>query len=165
MRPSCVDFKPATLEKEQVSLYYCVIETLAFLAARVPDVVRFANLGTTEQRDSAANFRVDYLKPSGAIGFYHPDWVAVQKDGNAEVNWIIETKGRVWEGTGAKDEAIEDWCKRVSKQAGQVWCFTRVNQVDFDSRKPKTLGDAVKPLCRIALLPGAAPRVGIGCAK
>jgi type III restriction enzyme len=62
------------------------------------------------------------------------------------IAWIIETKGRVWEGTEAKDEAIEDWCKRVSKQTGQVWRFARVNQGDFDSQKPKTLGDAVKSL-------------------
>jgi type III restriction enzyme len=42
------------------------------------DVVRFASLGTTEQGESGTQFRVDYLKPSGAIGFYHPDWVVVQ---------------------------------------------------------------------------------------
>ena len=33
------------------------------------DVLRFASLGTTEQGDSGTSFRVDYLKPSGAIGF------------------------------------------------------------------------------------------------
>lgn len=44
-----------------------------------PDVLRFASLGTTEQGDSGTQFCVDYLKPSGAIGFYHPDWVVVQK--------------------------------------------------------------------------------------
>jgi type III restriction enzyme len=109
----------------------------------VSDVVRFASLGTTEQGDSATKFRVDYLKPSGAIGFYHPDWVVVQKDGKNEVNWIIETKGRVWEGTEAKDEAIEDWCNRISKQTGRTWRFVRVNQGDFVSARPKTLAEAV----------------------
>lgn len=59
-----------------------------------PDVLRFASLGTTEQGESWTQFRVDYLKPSGAIGFYHPDWVVVQSVGEGEVNWIIETKGR-----------------------------------------------------------------------
>ena len=44
---------------------------------RAADVARFAALGTTEQGNSAAAFRVDYLKPRGAIGFYYPDWVAV----------------------------------------------------------------------------------------
>jgi type III restriction enzyme len=46
---------------------------------RAKDVVRFASLGTTEQGESGTQFRVDYLKSSGAIGFYHPDWVVVQK--------------------------------------------------------------------------------------
>ena len=69
------------------------------------DVLRFAFLGTTEQGDSGARFRVDHLKPSGAIGFYHPDFVVVQRSEAREVNWILETKGRVWEGTAAKDEA------------------------------------------------------------
>ena len=50
-----------------------------FLDKKAKDVVRFASLGTTEQGDSGTQFRVDYLKPSGAIGFYHPDWVVVQK--------------------------------------------------------------------------------------
>ncbi|MBC7238844.1 MAG: hypothetical protein H5T71_01935, partial [Chloroflexi bacterium] len=55
------------------------------------DVARFASLGTTEQGESGTQFRVDYLKPSGAIGFYHPDWVVVQRSAAGEVNWIIET--------------------------------------------------------------------------
>jgi type III restriction enzyme len=113
----------------------------------VPDVVRFASLGTTEQGDSSTQFRVDYLKPSGAIGFYHPDWVVVQKTGQGrapvklgalrrrsrggEMSWIIETKGRVWEGTEAKDTAMQDWCARV-------------NQSDFEARAPHTLAWAVQ---------------------
>ena len=100
---------------------------------RVPDILRFAALGTTEQGDSGTQFRVDYLKPSGAIGFYHPDWVAVQQTPDGEVHWIIETKGRVWEGTPAKDDAITEWCRRVSEQTGAVWKYQRVNQVDFSA--------------------------------
>lgn len=66
-----------------------------FLDNRATDVLRFAALGTTEQGESGTQFRVDYLEPSSAIGFYHPDWVVVQKSKPVEVNWIIETKGRV----------------------------------------------------------------------
>jgi type III restriction enzyme len=95
---------------------------------RAKDVVRFASLGTTEQGDSGTQFRVDYLKPSGAIGFYHPDWVAVQNTDSGEINWIIETKGRVWEGTSAKDEAMQDRCLRFDQaslevHAGQPTCL------------------------------------------
>ena len=69
---------------------------------RANDVLRFAALGTTEQGGSATTFRVDYLKRTGAIGFYYPDWVVVQGTEEGEVNWIVETKGRVWEGTEEK---------------------------------------------------------------
>lgn len=92
--------------------------------------------------DSGTQFRVDYLKPSGAIGFYHPDWVVVQKIADGEVNWIIETKGRVWEGTEAKDDAIRYWCEQVSKSTGKPWRYARVNQPIFDTQKPKTLQEA-----------------------
>jgi type III restriction enzyme len=95
-----------------------------------PDVLRFASLGTTEQ-ESGAPFRVDYLKPSGAIGFYYPDWVVVQKTDEGEVNWIIETKGRIWESTAAKDAAIEDWCRKVSAQTKVAWRYRRIDQPLF----------------------------------
>lgn len=110
---------------------------------KVSDVLRFAALGTTEQGESGTQFRVDYLKPSGAIGFYHPDWVVVQKSEDGEVNWIIETKGRVWEGTTAKDEAIREWCKRISEATEATWKYMRVDQSDFDSRKPTALSHLV----------------------
>ena len=97
-----------------------------------PDVLRFAALGTTEQGASSTTFRVDYLKPSGAIGFYYPDWVMVQRDlDGGLVNWVIETKGRVWEGTEEKDAAMEDWCERVTGATGDTWKYIRVNQAEF----------------------------------
>ncbi len=110
---------------------------------KTTDVVRFASLGTTEQGESGTQFRVDYLKPSGAIGFYHPDWVVVQKTKAGEINWIIETKGRPWAGTAAKDEALETWCERVRAATGVTWRYVRINQTDFDSRGASTLGDLV----------------------
>lgn len=58
-----------------VATYNSFERRFAEFLDRAPDVVRFASLGTTEQGDSYTTFRVDYLKPSGAIGFYHPDWV------------------------------------------------------------------------------------------
>jgi len=113
---------------------------------RASDVLRFAALGTTEQGESGTQFRVDYIKPSGAIGFYHPDWAAVQEAGGKAVNWIIETKGRVWEGTRAKDEAIGSWCHRVSEQTGEQWRFIRINQKDVNLLKSISLSDLVDGL-------------------
>jgi len=109
-----------------------------------PDVLRFASLGTTEQGDSGAQFRIDYLKPSGAIGFYHPDWVVVQQTDQGECNWIIETKGRVWEGTEDKDAAMSDWCARVSEQTGVAWSYARVDQSGFDAQRPITLAEVTR---------------------
>lgn len=113
---------------------------------QAPDVLRFASLATTEQGKSGTRFRVDYLKPSGAIGFYHPDWVVVQKTSDGEVYWVIETKGRVWEGTSAKDRAMREWCDRVSELTGQIWRYARVNQSDFDSAKARSLGQLLSEL-------------------
>lgn len=110
-----------------------------FLDGKAKDVLRFAALGTTEQGESGTQFRVDYLKPSGAIGFYHPDWVVVQNTPTGEVNWIIETKGRVWEGTAAKDEAMQTWCERVVAATGLTWRYTRINQPDFEACTADTL--------------------------
>jgi type III restriction enzyme len=110
-----------------------------FLDNKAVDVLRFAALGTTEQGESGTQFRVDYLKPSGAIGFYHPDWVVVQKTAGQEVNWIIETKGRVWEGTTAKDEAIHEWCERITTATKSQWRYCRVDQGAFESFKEQHL--------------------------
>ena len=96
------------------------------------DVLRFAALGTTEQGASGTSFRVDYLKPSGAIGFYYPDWVAVQRELDGQIiHWIVETKGRVWEGTAEKDAAMWEWCRRITRATGDTWKYIRVNQPDF----------------------------------
>lgn len=115
-----------------------------FLDTIAGDALRFASLGTTEQGESGTQFKVDYLKPTGAIGFYHPDWVVVQKTDEGEINWIIETKGREWEGTRDKDNAIRDWCRRVSEATGKVWRYARINQLAFESKKPKTLAEALE---------------------
>ena len=96
-----------------------------------PDILRFAALGSTQQGDSGTQFRVDYIKPSGAIGFYHPDFVAVQGIDEGEFHWIIETKGRVWEDTEAKDAAVQKWCRDISKRIAIPWQYRRVNQPEF----------------------------------
>ncbi|MDD9819865.1 MAG: DEAD/DEAH box helicase family protein [Nitrospira sp.] len=110
---------------------------------RASDVLRFASLGTTEQGESGTRFRVDYLKPSGAIGFYHPDWAVVQRTSDGEVHWIIETKGRVWAGTKEKDDAINRWCQQITEQTGKVWRYRRIQQTLFDSMTFGTLGGLV----------------------
>lgn len=70
----------------------------------------------------------------------------MQKTKAGEVNWIIETKGRVWEGTTAKDEAISEWCERITEATGTTWRYVRVDQVDFDSQKSASVADLMSAL-------------------
>jgi type III restriction enzyme len=146
---------PLTLDHtvfNYVATYNNFERSFAQFLDKARDVLRFASLGTTEQGESATEFRIDYLKPSGAIGFYHPDWVAVQTTADGEVNWILETKGRVWEDTKAKEAAMHEWCERICEQTGQVWRHARINQTDFKLHKPKALADLVdKPATELPL--------------
>ena len=114
-----------------VATYNDFEREFARFLGRAPDVLRFAALGTTEQGASGTAFRVDYVKPSGAIGFYYPDWVVVHRDHSGEVNWIVETKGRVWEGTEEKDAAMSEWCRKVTAATDETWKYLRVNQPEF----------------------------------
>lgn len=77
--------------------------------------------------------------------------MAVQKAGKEEINWILDTKGRIWEGTESKDDAINLWCGRITEQTGKLWKFFRINQVGFETVEPKTLMEIVK---------GSEPREG-----
>lgn len=121
------------------------------------DVIRFAALGTTEQ-DSGANFRVNYIKPSGAIGFYYPDWVVIQRTAQAEVNWIVETKGRFWVDTAAKDAAIKHWCEQVTAASGTKWEYARVNQLDFEREGFTTFADCPKAILDSEAKAAKAPK-------
>jgi type III restriction enzyme len=67
----------------------------------------------------------------------------VQQVDGGEQNWIVETKGRVYEGTDAKDDAMGYWCEQVTKATGTEWRFMRVNQRAFEQRKPAALADLV----------------------
>lgn len=119
---------------------------------RATDITRFAALGTTQQGESGTDFRIDYLKPNGAIAFYHPDWVAVQTPATptkatkaTEIHWIIETKGREWQDTPAKDEAMKRWCQDITEATGAIWRYTRINQPDFEAAiHTHTLADLLK---------------------
>ena len=89
----------------------------------------------------------------------HPDWVVVQRTPEGEVNWIIETKDREWEGTGAKDLAAREWCKRVSDATGKTWRYNRVNQSTFDRAAQETCRPARQRLNTKAAGPCQPSRV------
>lgn len=113
---------------------------------RCPDVLRFAALA-----EHFTLFSVEYLKPTGALGHYYPDWVVVQQTNDGVSNWIIETKGREWPGTTAKDAAVHRWCRKVSEGSEEHWKYVRVNQVDFVREAPgaKTFASLLDSLPRV----------------
>lgn len=93
------------------------------------DVFAFAALA-----EHFTKFNVSYLKPSGALGLYYPDWVVKQKVEKEIRYWIIETKGQVHDGVIQKDAAIVDWCRRVSSKGGEKWGYLRVDQIWWNGK-------------------------------
>jgi type III restriction enzyme len=70
--------------------------------------------------------------------------VVIQRTKAGEFNWIIEAKGRVWEGTAAKDDALKTRCERVSLATGAAWRYARINQTEFESRAASALADLLE---------------------
>lgn len=48
-------------------------------------------------------------RPSGAIGFSQPDRVIVLIANSSTASRIVGTRGLMWEGTAAKEEALGSW--------------------------------------------------------
>ena len=108
---------------------------------RAEDVARFAELA-----EWFTGFHVQYLKSSGAIGTYYPDFVVVQLVSEGHVNWIIETKGREDTEVAAKDAQMVRWCREVSRVSAGEWRYLKVPQVIFDRGGFPCLADLVRHL-------------------
>ena len=100
------------------------------------DIISFAALAGTD-------FKIDYLTSKGAIRFYYPDFVAVQKVGKQKTFWILETKGREFPELDNKNRAVERWCKQVTEQTSKEWKYLLVKQSKFNSNS-KNLNSFVK---------------------
>ena len=98
-------------------------------------------------------FYVNYQKPSGALGQYFPDWVVKTGDGKETKFWIIETKGRVWEGTLEKDAAVKYWCEQVTLSTKAEWNYIRVNQEFWNKHSFDSIADLLKSLAVPSKLP------------
>ena len=97
------------------------------------DILRWAALA-----EQFTRFNVTYLGATGALKRYYPDFVAVQSLDGGEVNWIIETKGRVYPDVEHKDMGIRTWCHTMREQTGQDWRYCRVDQRVFDKAQHVT---------------------------
>ncbi len=109
---------------------------------KCPDIEKFAAL--------ADKFPIDYLSSRGAIRLYYPDFIAVQKINSKTIFWIIETKGREYEDTNSKDEAIKRWCSDIKRQTKREWNYLRVNQSTFNSLKCKEFNQLVYKLYELS---------------
>jgi type III restriction enzyme len=118
-----------------VATYNDFEERFAEFLDSCSDIEKFAAL--------AGKFSIDYLSSRGAIRFYWPDFVAVQKESGGSINWIIETKGREYEDTDKKDEAITRFCETVSDQSDQIWIYQRIMQTDFEAYIKTKAGKSV----------------------
>ena len=105
------------------------------------DIEKFASLA-----ERNVGFKLDYLSSKGAIRFYYPDFVAVQKVGSKSVSWIIETKGRFWEDTDKKEAAIRNWCSEVSKMTGREWKYALVPQETYEKHDYYDFAELLKHL-------------------
>jgi len=83
-------------------------------------------------------FRIDYLSNSGAIRYYFPDFVAMQKIEDKVTFWILETKGREYPDLDNKNKAIERWCAAVTKQTEIEWKYLLIKQIIFNIDKKST---------------------------
>lgn len=109
-----------------VALYNDFEGEFAKFLNKCADIDSFAALAGTD-------FKIDYLTSKGAIRFYYPDFVAVQKVGKQKSLWILETKGREFPELENKNKAVERWCKQVSEQTGKEWKYLMVKQSHFSS--------------------------------
>lgn len=110
-----------------VTAYNAYERRFAEFLDQCPDVPRWAALATHFTR-----FNVTYLNKNGALKRYYPDFIAVQSTDAGDVNWIIETKGRMYEDVEHKDRGTRQWCRVVAEETGQDWRYMRVDQLIFD---------------------------------
>lgn len=123
---------------------------------RATDIERFAELA-----EWFTGFHVQYLKSSGAVGTYYPDFVVVQTTADGHIGWIVETKGREDIEVASKDAQMERWCNEVTAVSGKTWRYMKVPQVIFDRGAFSTLASLVREVER-ATAAEEAPRLAFG---
>jgi len=98
----------------------------------VPDVVAFA------KNYLAVGFKIDYVKASGDLSNYVPDFLAKTADGTV---WIVETKGREEIDLPQKMARLKQWCVDATSasqvEGGPEYRFLYVDQQGFERTPTK----------------------------
>jgi len=97
-----------------------------------PDVVAFA------KNYLAVGFKIDYVKASGDLSNYVPDFLAKTADGTV---WIVETKGREEIDLPQKMARLKQWCVDATSasqvEGGPEYRFLYVDQQGFERTPTK----------------------------
>ena len=89
----------------------------------------------------AVNFRIDYVKASGDISNYYPDFIV--KTSENEI-YIIETKGQEDLDVPLKIERLKQWCEDINNSQSKVkYDFVYVDEEGFNKYKPKNFRSLV----------------------
>ena len=98
-----------------------------------PDVAAFA------KNYLAVGFKIDYVKASGELSQYIPDFIVRTADG---IVWIIGTKGRAEIDLPQKMQRLAQWCADATAagaaDSGTVYRFVYVDQEGFERHRPNS---------------------------
>ncbi|MGN2251838.1 DEAD/DEAH box helicase [Frateuria sp. GZRe12] len=87
----------------------------------------------------AVGFKMDYVKASGELSNYIPDFIVRTTDGTV---WIVETKGRAELDLPQKMQRLAQWCidatEACAAEGGAVYRFVYVDQTGFEKHRPTT---------------------------
>jgi type III restriction enzyme len=102
----------------------------AFLE-EAPDVQAFA------KNYLAVGFKLDYVKASGDLANYTPDFIVRTNDARI---WIVETKGRAELDLPQKMGRLKQWCAdaTAAEENGQRYDFVFIDQNGFEKHAPRT---------------------------
>ncbi len=96
-----------------------------------PDVAAFA------KNYLAVGFKIDYVKASGDLSNYVPDFLVKTTDGSV---WIVETKGRAEIDLPQKMARLKQWCADATSasraEGGPEYRFVYVDQKGFEAHSP-----------------------------
>jgi len=101
---------------------------------KASDVARFSKLPMN------FGFTIPYTDVVGNLRHYYPDFVVIDE---ANVHYLVETKGREDTDVRNKDRAATIWSESATELTGQKWRYVKVLQKDFEALQPVIFEDCV----------------------
>jgi len=88
-------------------------------------------------------FFVEYKDSKDNLRLYYPDFVVTIDESQ---RLIIETKGREDVDVEHKDKRMKKWCSDATALSGSKWSFIRVDQVEFEKYRFKSVKELISAL-------------------